>query len=83
MADQQQQRVHPAFVPEVPQRGKGIARPVEPDVVAVEAEERVAVDQRHRPDQPAAGFQQGITLVRDLHLGHRAQTHMCFQLVGR
>jgi hypothetical protein len=83
MADHQQKRVHPRRVPGIGQSGKDIARPVEPDIVAVEAEERLAVDQRQRLDEAPAGFEQGLAFVRNGDGRGLAHQDMGFKLVGQ
>ena len=60
---QQQQRVHLRRVPPLGQQPQRVDRAVDPQVVAVDDVERVAVDQRQRLGHPAAGFEQQLALV--------------------
>ena len=41
MAHDQQQRIHPLRIPRAAQFAQRVARAIEPDIVAVEAEERI------------------------------------------
>ena len=59
----QQQRVHLAVVPVRGEQPQRVGRPVDPHIVAVDDQERVAIDQRLGPDHAAAGLQQQRALV--------------------
>ena len=60
-----------------------VGRAVDPQIVAVEREERIAVDQRRGLDEPAAGLHQQVALVGDHHLKPvRAARQMRFERVG-
>ncbi len=61
--NEQQERVHLLLVPLRGEQLQRIRRPVDPQIVAVDREERVAVDQRRGLDQPAARFHEQRPLV--------------------
>ena len=65
---QQQQRVHRRIAPRRRQRPDRVGRAVDPQIVAVDAEERRVAEQRQGTDEPAAGLEQPRALVRDRHL---------------
>ena len=80
---EQQQRVHPRIVPPAGEEFEAIAGAVDPEIVAVDDEERITVDHRCRLDQPSAGFEQQCALVGDgdgefIGLGRE----MGFELIG-
>ena len=58
LRDEQQQRVHPLRVPDAAHHGEGFGRAVDPEIVAVDAEERLVAQQRLCLHQAAARLQQ-------------------------
>ena len=82
MGHEQQQRVHPARVPLRGEQAQRVGRAIDPQIVAVDREEGIAVDQRRRLDQPATGLEQLRALVGDGDVEIRAATQMGFERVG-
>ena len=62
---QQQQGIHALIVPVRSEQLDRVDRPVDPQIVAVDREERIAIDQRRGLDQSAAGFEQQVALIRN------------------
>ena len=61
----QQQGVHHRIVPLRGQQADRVGRAVDPQIVAVDAQERLVAQQRQRAREPPARFHQLIALVRD------------------
>src|SRR3546814_10560501 len=70
LSDQQQQGVHPLAIPVTREVPDAVLRPVGPDIVAVDDQDRIAAQLRQRLDHPAAGFEQLLPFV-----GHRSEEH--------
>ena len=84
MRHEKQQGIHLLRVPGAAEIVEGIARPVEPEIVGIEAEERVGQQAlRMRLHQPAAGFHQQLAFVRNGDLRLLALLHMGFERVGK
>src|SRR3546814_20653621 len=63
LSDQQQQGVHPLAIPVTREVPDAVLRPVGPDIVAVDDQDRIAAQLRQRLDHPLAGFEQLLPLV--------------------
>src|SRR3546814_6620452 len=67
-----QQGVHPLAIPVTREVPDAVLRPVGPDIVAVDDQDRIAAQLRQRLDHPPAGFEQLLPLV-----GHQIGRASC------
>ncbi len=60
---QQQQRIHAIGVPQALHHAQRFLRPVDPEIVAVDDQERVGIEHRRRLHHASARFHQLLALI--------------------